>query len=119
MKDLKGYRLKYKRYYDIDFGSDYIVHHIDFNRSNNSIDNLLLLPKELHTKYHYYLQMFDVINWKSGRVSIDTILQLNRNPYCSLDDLIDFLNVLKECQEWIKYKFKLDDIKYHKSLMEG
>lgn len=32
MKDinkLKDYRLKYKRYYDIDFDKDYAIHHID------------------------------------------------------------------------------------------
>jgi len=30
MKDvdkLKNYRTKYKRYYGIDFGSDYVIHH--------------------------------------------------------------------------------------------
>ncbi len=35
-------------------GKKYVVHHIDENRANNSIDNLLLLPNVLHGKYHQY-----------------------------------------------------------------
>ena len=39
------YREKYKRYYRIEFSKEYVVHHIDFDRENNDISNLLLLPK--------------------------------------------------------------------------
>lgn len=46
------YRQLYKKYYGIEFGADYEVHHIDMNHSNNSINNLILLPKELHRKLH-------------------------------------------------------------------
>lgn len=31
---------------------EWAVHHIDFNRLNNAIDNLFPLPKGLHTKFH-------------------------------------------------------------------
>lgn len=35
-----------------DFGSEISVHHIDRNKLNNSISNLQVLRKELHTKEH-------------------------------------------------------------------
>ena len=31
---------------------DYHVHHIDFDRTNNDLDNLYVLPKSLHIKFH-------------------------------------------------------------------
>ena len=45
----------YKDATGIDFdSSNYEVHHIDEDRSNNDIENLVLLPKELHSKYHIW-----------------------------------------------------------------
>ena len=39
-----------------DFGSEIHVHHIDQNHFNNSISNLQVLRKDLHTKEHYLVQ---------------------------------------------------------------
>lgn len=47
------YRRLYERHYGIKIPPEYDVHHIDFNRDNNNIDNLLLLPKSLHKKLHW------------------------------------------------------------------
>ena len=63
MKDankLKNYREKYKRYYNIEFDENYVVHHIDLDRTNNDISNLLLLPKGLHAKYHMILNSISI-----------------------------------------------------------
>ena len=46
------YRQFYKDYYGIEFGDDYVVHHIDMDKTNNDIRNLLLLPKSLYAKYN-------------------------------------------------------------------
>lgn len=32
--------------------SRFVVHHIDHNRENNSLENLVLIPKKMHAKYH-------------------------------------------------------------------
>lgn len=112
MKDinkLKDYRKKYKRYYGIDFGSDFVVHHLDFNRENNDISNLLLMPKELHEKYHYYLQVLDLLNWKSGELKIKTrIDQHGIFEYFTDKDLLDFLLILEECRFWLNKKNAMD-----------
>lgn len=47
-----NYRQYYKEYYGIEFGKEYSVHHIDMNRDNNDISNLLLLPRFIHNKLH-------------------------------------------------------------------
>lgn len=55
MKDaleLKDYREKFKRYYGLSFSKDYHIHHIDLDHSNNDIENLMIVPKELHEVYH-------------------------------------------------------------------
>lgn len=63
MKDvckLKNYREKYKRYYGIEFGKEFEVHHMDFDRENDDISNLLLLPKELHQRYHALINAISI-----------------------------------------------------------
>lgn len=43
----------YKKQLKVDFNSsEYEVHHIDGNKKNNDINNLVLLPKSLHKRFH-------------------------------------------------------------------
>lgn len=51
----KDYRQLYKKYYGIEFGAQYDIHHIDENRNNNNISNLLLLPHNTHENLHLLL----------------------------------------------------------------
>ena len=111
MKDvnrLKDYRAKYKRYYNIDFDSDYVIHHIDFDRSNNDIKNLLLLPKELHQRYHFYLSAMCGSDWKSGKVEMKTKISYDLMPYTNDEYIYGFLETVKECRKWLQYKDGLD-----------
>lgn len=48
-----NYRRLYEKHYGITIPPEYEIHHIDFNRKNNKIENLLLLPKKLHRKLHW------------------------------------------------------------------
>lgn len=108
MKDtskLKNYRLKYKRHYGIDFGREYAVHHIDGNRENNDIKNLLLLPTKLHSKYHFLKQIVE-----AG--SVPTIITGNglHSQQYYLTNLENFLETLNECNKWFDYKMYLDGL---------
>ena len=111
MKDinkLKNYRLKYKRYYNIDFSSDFSIHHIDLNHNDNDIDNLLLLPKKLHNKYHFYITALSNMQFPiliKGN-------QCNPNNY-HLPFLRDFIEVIEECNKWYDYKMYLDGMIYN------
>ena len=46
---------------------DFHVHHIDFDRLNNSVDNLYVIPKALHIKFHNSLKEI-IRNEKDGRI---------------------------------------------------
>lgn len=101
--ELKNYRTKYKRYYGIEFGKEYAVHHIDGNRKNNDIDNLVLLPAQLHSKYHF---LKTIIEGQRLPTAISGNA-LNSQSYY-LNALEDFLKVLKECNRWYDYKMYLE-----------
>ena len=49
----------YRKFYEKETGKkipkDFDVHHIDFNRENNDIMNLVAMPKKLHQRYHLLL----------------------------------------------------------------
>lgn len=106
MKDinkLKDYREKYKRYYNIDFGSEYVVHHIDENRQNNDISNLLLLPRELHSKYHTYKTQYMMIPYDPD---LSTSASMARRLYKTTYN--DFEKVLEEAEKWVDLKYRMD-----------
>ena len=57
---MKDYRKYYAQYYNIQWDSSlFDVHHIDRNRDNNDIRNLVLLPRELHKELHQVYNEFD------------------------------------------------------------
>ena len=101
---LKDYRLKYKRYYGIDLGNDYDVHHIDFDRTNNDIKNLLLLPKELHNHYHLLINglcengQFNKTGLVDFKLSNPIITDYSISLLKHLDECIT------ECKKWINLK---------------
>jgi hypothetical protein len=96
---MKNYRLKYKLYYDIDFDKDYVIHHIDFDRTNNDISNLLLLPKGLHTKYHILLNAL-------GANKGITDLKLNNMQLIEYNFVMfeQLPQVINECSKWLRWR---------------
>ena len=102
MKD-KNYRKKYKRHYNIDFDSSYAIHHIDGNHENNDINNLVLLPAKLHSKYHFQKQIIDA-------QKIPTMISGNSasSETYYLNCIEEFIETLKECNKWYDYKMYLE-----------
>ena len=49
---MANYRKIYEKSCGIKIPKDYEIHHIDMNRENNDISNLVMLPKDLHQEYH-------------------------------------------------------------------
>ncbi len=47
---------QYKKFYEFktekQIPLNFEIHHLDFNRNNNKIDNLVAIPKTLHQNYH-------------------------------------------------------------------
>ena len=101
------YRKFFKEYYGIDFSNDYEVHHIDLNHYNNDIKNLMLLPKELHRKYHKCL---NEIHEENHIITFKPVICGNEcNSYNYTMQLITQISsVIEECKKWYDYKMFLD-----------
>lgn len=101
-----NYRQYYKTYYNIDFGKEYEIHHIDQDRNNNDISNLLLLPSSIHSRFHFCLQAFNNDANNLTKLISPKFDELFKHPGHSYD--IDMLNkytmTLCEIKEWIDYK---------------
>lgn len=100
---MNRYRRKFKEYYGIDFGRDYEVHHIDCNHENDSIENLMLLPKKLHRKYHMCLSACGPMNDK-GTITFNARLGSNLRTGYETDMLGHLAEALNECSIWSFYK---------------
>lgn len=107
------YRQLYKDYYGITFGQDMVVHHIDFDRSNNDISNLLLLPNRLHAKYHFVLSMLVGLDKKAA--FSDEMMLTSPNVavhYCQW--LRKMADVLEEISPWMQMKIDYEILPHEK-----
>ena len=93
--------MNYRRFYQERLGiildQSYHVHHIDGNRQNNDIKNLVALPKKLHSKYHNQKVKYDfVVN------SINEWIYFFKCEYKKYFDTIElFMEVKNEVAEYI------------------
>lgn len=109
------YRQLFMEHYGIkDPGPEFDVHHIDFNRENNDIHNLILLPRSLHRRYHMCVTAFHgargmdiVIDPKIGSEDISSDYKLSM--------LRRFLDVAEEVKVWADRKEQMDFSKWMES----
>lgn len=107
---IKDYRRKFKRYYNINYSNEYVIHHIDLNHDNNDINNLMILPKKLHQLYHYYL---NVTGWnREEKYTREISVKITGNEIsgnAAYDEaIIRLLGIISECRKWYDYKQYLD-----------
>lgn len=116
MKDaleLKDYREKFKRYYGLSFSKDYHIHHIDLDHSNNDIENLMIVPKELHEVYHECLVNVQMLTEGKGT---SRLFEFDVKPTGNISGyknfvftiLLRFMKVLEEMNNWHDYKLYLE-----------
>lgn len=107
------YRKKIEQAYNIKLNSDFVVHHIDFNRNNNELDNLMILPKKLHQQYHF------ITGCLTKNKSLETYekkidIRITSNYYMSnryqFYLLKKFYEIFQECSKWLDYKYYLEGI---------
>ena len=100
---IMDYRRKYKTYFKIQFGKEYDIHHIDFNHENNDIDNLLLLPKDLHQRLHKvkinYCPFFD-------KQQMNVFSDIKGQLGCSImaEAMLEISKIYDELQIWVSMK---------------
>ena len=103
-----NYRKLYEKHYKIKTPKDWDIHHIDGNRENNKIKNLIAIPKEFHRALHNWLGLVPksiiekLLEWyipakekykytdralgytlvvKFKKINTDTSLEKNRRKY--------------------------------------
>jgi hypothetical protein len=100
----KNYRLLYEKVLDIKIPKGYVIHHIDLNRENNNFKNLVMLPQDLHTKYHAALEKFNRIKKDCAfEIELMSINGVGHNEYL-MSCYKEFNEIYKMCCLWVDYK---------------
>ena len=110
---MTDYKKLYAQTYGITWDADLEIHHIDRNRKNNDISNLILLPGYLHHELHNCLNeaVFLSVQGTTGDI-IERMMARVFNYGNSYDQRV-FLRlsyVLSECRRWgllksVSYKY--------------
>jgi hypothetical protein len=109
----------YRKFYEEQTGKkipkDFDVHHIDFNRNNNDIINLVAIPKKLHKKYHAIIaQIFPIGSFTYDKSSFTPFLsndyyigELGYVKY-EIENIAKNINIMQETLHevsiWCNYK---------------
>lgn len=105
-------RFNYRKFYFEQVGktydSSYAIHHINFNRDDNRIDNLVALPRRLHSKYHFYKQLKGDTQHEIDLVcdSYDIVFAESQAEKI-IKTYQDFYATLRECAEWVDERDRL------------
>ena len=76
----------------------------------SDINNLMLLPKKLHNKYHWLLNSVNNDDNNIFQKTFNSIIQssiLNGDNY-NLKSIKELVEVIQECNIWYDYKLYLD-----------
>lgn len=88
-----NYRKLYEKKLNIKIPDGYHVHHIDCDKVNNNILNLMHMPNKLHHRYHYWRCL--AMQW----ISVNPQLLIMSHELNS-NKLIEFASVYDECQKY-------------------
>lgn len=75
------------------------IHHIDHNRKNNDIENLVALPQTLHIKYHKLYPQNEYLQYKLPKWVFWHWLLSH-----TIEEANKFLEVYEECLIWLHYR---------------
>lgn len=102
--------MNYRKFYENEtlkkLPSSFEVHHLDGDRNNNKIENLLAIPKSLHLKYHSAL---DKVPDEIFIIKFPLSISEKGNKFNSflLERLNNFNEINLECAMWKDYKYYL------------
>lgn len=95
-----NYRKKYLEYFGLEDDKNFQIHHLDFNNENNDINNLVLIPKELHQDLHNAFLNAERINKASICFDVSDFSRLICNGYY----IKKFIDLSQEVFSWAQLK---------------
>ena len=110
---MTDYKKLYAQTYGITWDADLEIHHIDRNRQNNDISNLILLPGYLHHELHICLNEAVFMSEQGTAGDVIERMMARVFNYGDTYDQRVFLRlsyVLSECKRWgflksVSYKY--------------
>ena len=98
----KKRRRIYCNHYQVEDDRSFDIHHIDFNHENDDISNLVMIPRELHRKYHEIINELGGIH-KGGVVHVDAMLHTGvSNSHCEL--IVELGETIRELNKYMLSK---------------
>lgn len=101
MKD--SYKDIYRRAFKIDWErGKYDIHHINHDHEDNRVENLILLPKDLHQKLHSLLKSARY-DWNDTIVNLIITMQMlaeNGEPAMEIKWMKEYSDLLIEISMW-------------------
>ena len=109
-----NYRKFYEEQTDAKIPEKFVIHHIDHDKNNNKLYNLLALPNGLHLQYHKnYVYCFNLAEGLNNIFSpLKTIIGQGMDPAGEIenqfqDQIREFTKLkdrYRECQYWLLYR---------------
>lgn len=100
---MEDYKKLYAERFGITWDSDMEIHHIDRNRQNNDISNLILLPGYLHRELHHCLnEAVFMMGQETTGDFVEGVMDRILNYGKSYDQqvLLNLSYVLSQCKKW-------------------
>lgn len=96
----KNMKMDYRKFYEEQtkkkVPKNFEIHHIDENRNNNSIENLVAIPFDLHQKIHLWVTNDNIDLSFSNRIDIE-ILNLSY-------EILKWETICNELIEWLYFR---------------
>ena len=107
------YRRHYENITNKKVPSNFDIHHLDKNRENNNINNLVALPRQTHKNLHKYDNID--LNVKLHKIPKGIIEGGNGYLYYMISQLTRYSIIYESVSKWIDYRDYLLDriIDYH------
>lgn len=101
-----NYRVFYQNQIKQEIPHGFVVHHLDGNRNNNKITNLVAIPEQTHISYHTILQTIILdygqvtpikqFNWNLSSLGISSIARYQRHLILKIYNNIEKLQEIEQ-----------------------
>ena len=114
MFKIMHYRKFYEKLTNKKIPKDFEVHHIDFDRENNDIHNLIAIPRDLHRKYHSSFKQCEYYEIKTPKFF--TVIGYDHDLYSYMIELHKEHDLLRlKFKHWIHFRNHL--LGYHNDII--